>query len=400
MSVNTSKEGKNIFDPSKRIRAAVGEEYAANIESEAIERLSQAMASNGIRRRDDYIEEKEEENSDMTRIRDLVKNHCTHTNGIKSTAEEASYTSPEERTSIRTEAFNESQKALNKMLEKKPFIENAVRFTTGFGIKDSKEENINKLITNSVKNASAFVINDAIDTTFKLGNMKNAGIAVSVSAGLDFVTNMLCSGNSKRINKMFDPNVITATEAANINKIINKEKIKYGLEHTVASVVAPSLVKMGLNAALGDTAKNNKIVEYATSFGVLSEIGKTSLYGIRKAIEKKAIAKASENAYVISADDEVAIKGYNDIAKLAVNHIINESIADTLVGSIAGTYIGISSVVTKEPPVENATTRAVKAFNAEHSKPVSTTPVVKPATVEVKTETVNTTASSTAKKSA
>lgn len=395
MSINTSLDGKSIFDPSKRIKAAVGEDYAANVESEAIERLSQAMASNGIRKRDDYIEEKEEENNDM-RLRDLVKNHCTHTNGVKSTVEESTYTSPEERTSIRTEAFTESQKKLNDLLKKKPFVENAVRFTTGFGIKDSKDENMNKFITNGIKNVSSFIINDSIDTTFKLGNMKNTGIAISMSAGLDFVTNYICSGNSKRIGKMFDSNVITATEAANINKAITNEKLKYALEHTAAAVVVPSLVKMGVNAIVPEKAKDNKIVEYATSFGVLSEIGKASLYGIRKMIEKKAIANASENKYTVSSDDDVAIKGYNDIAKLAINHIINESFADTLVGSATGTYIGISSVVTKTP-VESVTSKAVKAFNASHeTKPVETVVKSEP----TKTASVETVATSTAKKSA
>lgn len=383
MAVNTIN-GKNIIDPSKRIRAAVGEEYADNLENEAIQRLAAAISSNGIRRRDDYIEEKEEDN-DM-RLRDILKNHTTHTNPVKSN-ETTSYGTPEEQSQARADAYYKSQEKLNYMIDaRNPFVEKVVRNVTGFGIHDSKDANLAQFTSSCIKNVVSFGVNDSIETSFGIENNKAIGISTGVATGLNFVTQFMCSGNSKRVQELFDSNVITATEAAAINKTIRNEKIKYAAEHTVASVVAPAAIKYGIDKIVKN---KNTAVKYLTSFGVLSEAGKIALAVCRRANEKKAIALASAKS-IASSDGSVAISGYNDVAKIAINHVMNECFDETLVGSALGTFVGVNCVKTHNEP--SVTSKALAAFNAktensvtkvvakEEKPAVTTTKETKPAT--------------------
>ena len=385
MAAINSQDGKNVFDPSRRIRAALGEEYAENVNSEAIERLSQAIASNGIRKRDDYIEETREEENDM-RLRDIIKNRTTHTRTCEDTV--INEKNPEKIVKARQEAIIASQEKLNSMIyEKKSFIENAVRFTTGLGVKDSSDKNIAQVVSSAFRNVSAMATNDAMETTFRLKNDKYLGISLGVTSVVDFGCNALFSGNKTRVNALFDTNALTSEEVSNINKTIAKERIKYGAQHTLASVVLPSALKYGIDKAT-DGKIDNKIFDAVTSFGVLSEIGKVSLNLIRRANEKKMIAKAGADKYTVSSDKSVPVKGYNDVAKIAINHIINETIDDTIGSSFAGSLIGYKSVVIR-PETPSATSKAIKAFKEKDSVPtvVEQPKVVKAAESTKKTTT-------------
>ena len=45
MAINNGIGGGHTFDPSKRIRAKLGEDFVQSVESEAIDRLAEAMAT-------------------------------------------------------------------------------------------------------------------------------------------------------------------------------------------------------------------------------------------------------------------------------------------------------------------------------------------------------------------
>lgn len=367
MAINTVN-GKNAFDPSKRIRAAIGEEFAENVKVEAIERLSQAMASNGIRKRDDYIEEDREEENDM-RLRDILRNKTTHTNGVNSSASATDIRSAEERLDTRRMALEETQNKLNEMLSKKKFVESSVKAISGFGIKATREENLTNLVNTSMRNISAVAVNDAMETTFRLNDPKYIGISAAISTGVDFATNTIFSGNKTSVNKIFNPDSLTATESKNVEKVIMTERFKYGAEHALATVVLPSAVKFGINKVTSNERfRDNKVINVLSSFGLLSEVGKISLNMIRRAAEKKSIAEISKAQYVVSSDETLSVSAYKDVAKLAINHTINETIDDTLIGSAVGSYVGFKSVVFKSPEM-TTTSKAVKAFMEKDNIP-------------------------------
>ena len=74
MAIN-SINGQNTYDPSKRRKAAFGNQEAINLHAEAVARMTQAMNSTALRNRTEFVEE----NNDRDRISNMVKN-ISHTN--------------------------------------------------------------------------------------------------------------------------------------------------------------------------------------------------------------------------------------------------------------------------------------------------------------------------------
>ena len=163
--------------------------------------------------------------------------------------------------------------------------------------------------------------------------------------------------------------MITSTEAQNISKTIAKEKVKYGIQHAVAAVVAPAVVKYGINKCVGDKIENNKVAQVLTSFGALSEVGKVTLNLVRRAKEAKASKEAAENVS-ITASLDTPVTEYNNIAKHAINRIINESVDDTVFGTVLGSIIGYKSVEYVSDPVQNTTANKISEYMNSVEKPV------------------------------
>lgn len=386
MAINENHEGRIVFDPSKRIRAALGEEFSTDLQADATRRLAAAMASASVIRSPGELEiDPQEEN--MKRLRD-IHSTITHTNPIKpnpvqneAPVNRMETMEPEERAKTRSVAFMESERECSKLIEKKSFAENLVRKTTGFGIHDSATENVAHAIALGLKNFASCASADAIETTFRMKNDKNVGIAVGVSAGIDAIVTSWTAGNGARISKIFDPDVITSTEAQNISKTIAKEKMKYGIQHAVAAVVAPAVVKYGIDKAVGDKIENNKIAQVLTSFGALSEVGKVTLNLVRRAKEAKASKEAAENVSITDSLD-TPVNEYNNIAKHAINRIINESVDDTVFGTVLGSVIGYKSVEYVSDPVQNTTANKISEYMNSVEK--AEEPKVKPAASSTK----------------
>ena len=374
MAINENNEGRMVFDPSKRIRVALGEEFTTDLQADATRRLAAAMASASVIRSPGELEiDPQEEN--MKRLRD-IHSKITHTNPIKPNpvqnevpVNHMETMEPEERAKTRSVAFMDSERECSKLIEKKSFVENVVRKTTGFGIHDSATENVAHAIALGLKNFASCASADAIETTFRMKNDKNVGIAVGVSAGVDAIVTSWTAGNGARISKIFDPDVITSTEAQNISKTIAKEKVKYGIQHAVAAVVAPAVVKYGINKCVGDKIENNKVAQVLTSFGALSEVGKVTLNLVRRAKEAKASKEAAENVSITDSLD-TPVTEYNNIAKHAINRIINESVDDTVFGTVLGSIIGYKSVEYVSDPVQNTTANKISEYMNSVEKPV------------------------------
>ena len=386
MAINENNEGRIVFDPSKRIRAALGEEFSADLQADATRRLAAAMASASVIRSPGELEiDPQEEN--MKRLRD-IHSTITHTNPIRpnpvqnqAPVSHMETMEPEERAKTRSVAFMESERECSKLIEKKSFAENLVRKATGFGIHDSATENTAHAIALGLKNFASCASADAIETTFRMKNDKNVGIAVGVSAGVDAIVTSWTAGNGARISKIFNPDVITSTEAQNISKTIAKEKVKYGIQHAVAAVVAPAVVKYGIDKAVGDKIENNKVAQVLTSFGALSEVGKVTLNLVRRAKEAKASKEAAENVSITDSLD-TPVTEYNTIAKHAINRIINESVDDTVFGTVLGSIIGYKSVEYVSEPVQNTTANKISEYMNSVEK--TEEPKVKPAASSTK----------------
>lgn len=353
-AINSNVGGGHTFDPSKRIRATLGDDFVSSVQEEAIERLAEAMATNA-KKSDGVTPETEMGDDNMGKVRDMFKN-------IK-------HTTPRAENAVREESgIQEKEKEEISYMPTK--METFVRATTGFGIKDSKKHNISQFVSNAIRNGGALVTTDVMETTFKYNRysdykLKNIGIASGVSSAIDFASTYFGSANINRVTKLitetgvYDYGYLTLEDSEIIKKVVNKEKLIYAAEHTAASVIIPTVAKLLINKYVGeDKIEKSNILKYATSFGSLSTVSKLGLTAIRNITEKKT----SDNPTDLT-----------EIAKTAAKVSINEQIDPTLVGTITGSIIGYNSV-----EFQNPTKAKLQEFKSKMVVPVAGETVVVP----------------------
>lgn len=353
-AINSNVGGGHTFDPSKRIRATLGDDFVSSVQEEAIERLAEAMATNA-KKSDGVTPETEMGDENMGRVRDMFNN-------IK-------HTTPKAETAVREESsVQETEK--EEIGYKPTKMETFVRATTGFGIKDSKKHNISQFVSNAIRNGGALVTTDVMETTFKFNRyrddkIKNIGLASGISSAIDFAATYFGSANINRVTKLitetgvYDYGYLTLEDSEIIKKVVNKEKLIYAAEHTAASVIIPTVAKFLINKYVGeDKIEKSNILKYATSFGSLSTASKLGLTAIRNITEKKT----SDNPTDLT-----------EIAKTAAKVSINEQIDPTLVGTIAGSIIGYNSV-----EFQNPTKAKLQEFKSKMVVPVAGETVVVP----------------------
>ncbi len=340
--INMNEKGQMEFDPSKRIRASLGEEFVNNVEAEGAERLAQAMALTPVKNNGREYEEDNDVN-----IKDLFKKTKHTTEAGQKLQEAANKKEEANNANQRLSNVKAAEKRLSDLISKKPVAETIVREATGFGLKDSKDQKIKSLVTLAGHNvASAFECNviEPIVSGYKSKDnkdfIKNVGGSIGYASVIDFATSL--SANNSRIQSIFDKNAISASEEKIIASAIKKEKVKYAAEHTTASVILPALAKIGLTKVIGQKKiDDNKILKVATSFGTLQTIGTASLSVVRKVVEKKQIEKINHKDY--SVVNDAPTQYYADLAKLATNHVINESINSSIYGTVAGSILGANA---------------------------------------------------------
>lgn len=351
-AINSNVGGGHTFDPSKRIRATLGDDFVSSVQEEAIERLAEAMATNA-KKSDGATPETEMGDDNMGKVRDMFNN-------IKHTTPRADQVKAGNAGREESRIQEMEKEEIGYMPTK---METFVRATTGFGIKDSKKHNISQFVSNVIRNGGALVTSDIMETTFKYNRysdykFKNISIASGVSSAIDFASTYFGSANINRVTKLitetgvYDYGYLTLEDSEVIKKVINKEKLIYAAEHTAASVILPTVAKLLINKYVGeDKIEKSNVLKYATSFGSLSTVSKLGLTAIRNITEKKT----SDNPTDLT-----------EIAKTAAKVSINEQIDPTLVGTIAGSIIGYNSV-----EFQNPTKAKLQEFKSKMVVPVA-----------------------------
>lgn len=382
MAINNGIGGGHTFDPSKRIRAKLGEDFVQSVESEAIDRLAEAMATTATKTTP--INETEEKN-DMS-LRDMF-GRIQHTTPRAAELKEQNA----EKVEAKLQEFEREDAEIGDhaapIIETETIstpnpskLETVVRATTGIGIKDSKKHNFDSIVRNTIRAGGSLVTTDVMETTFRMNRynenaLKNIGIATGVSTAIDFAVTAFTTPSSTRVMKlMADTGVgqyrnLSLEDANKIKKVARKEGMIYAAEHAVAGVVLPAAIKFGLSKFVGDDKlESSKLLKVATSFGTISTATKVGLTAIRNLTSKKIPENPASMAQV---------------AKVAANVAINEQIDSTLIGTVAGSIIGYNSVYYKYPT--NETTENKLAALKEHAAvPVVGETVVVPVEKTVK----------------
>ena len=377
MAIN-SINGQNTYDPSKRIKAAFGNQEAINLHAEAVARMTQAMNSTAIRNRTEFVEE----NNDRDRISNMVKN-ISHTNPAEPQSNNVSIPqnnnvntvsmNAEDYIRFRGTALSVAYKNATEMYENESKFDTLLRNVSGFSTKTKTPATIEHIGRFAGKNVMSCILTNCLDTTFATSkDEKSTAKVIGIASAINIITSSALTSNNTKFKNVFDVQHMNTNEIKMINNVHFVQRVKYGVENTVASVVLPSVAKLAINKTSSEDIKNNKVFKFATSFGVLSEVGKFALSGIRRLNEKKLreqMIKEISNVNLPN-DPAEACKAYKTYAKYVSNKIINESIDDSLLGTVFGSFLGYSEIEYEK----GGNVSTVKAIS-DYKKEAATKPV-------------------------
>ena len=363
----------NTIDPSRRIRAVLGEEFTANVEADALNRIvSQANVEGNVKSNNPTGPVRNDKFDASDYVNRIVHSTKVGVNGVK----------PHPVTNAsRNEALNKTfmQFKSTIMMEDRPKSAKVVMKLTGFDKAKSRAENITNAgcaLANVSTGAALQYISDSYlhkPENFNTKNILGVGIVGSM---VDFASSYWFSGNKDTVEGLFDPNNISSAEADLINKAINKEKFKYAAEHVGFGFIAPFAASNAFNKFLPEKAKNNNVVKVLTSFGTLSAVSKTVLQSVRNFKDIKDLKSIDGCSYSITEGQPC--EAYEIIAKYATRKSINGQLDSSIYGNIGGVVVTSMSNMIKNKKV---------AGNTNDIKPVDS-PKIELVELPVKKETV------------
>lgn len=337
MSINENINGKNEFDPTKKVRAVLGNDFVDEVEAEALAKLSAAskaaVVSNNV------YEEPGSETAKPMGPADWVK-QIKHTNPIVKPNEEKFINETDEGVEVRRmTGIEEARKLHEEFVCKKGLITNVKSGVFGINPNSTTSETVTSIVNTAIRGFCGFATNDIIETSFGMNDNKKLLTGIGVGAALDVIGSYGATVNNKTLKKFFNENNITKAESDVINAEIRKEKIKYTAEHLAAAVVIPAAAKFGIDKLVKE--KNSDAMDLALSFGTLSTIGKITLQVIRKINDSKLEAELAETSYKVPASGPNPY--YKNLAKAMTHRLCNNQIDATIVTGAAGTYLGYKS---------------------------------------------------------
>ena len=337
MAINDNGNGKNKFDPSKKVREVLGNDFVDSTENEALERLSQASKT-AVRNNTVY-------NEDMGMSPKDILGKIQHST-VAGQQQHQKFVDQQglnnqDMSNAHAIGFETAKNEWIKMTSKKSVGMKLVSGAFGMNKTYTKSENVQALVNGTVRAAEGFLVNDFVELSSRVGDTKKTAMVAGVASVFDCVTSMSFGANSKTINKFFDENNITKAESDVIRSAIGKEKFKYGIEHAVAGVVLPTLATFGVNKVVKD--KNN-IANAVLSFGTFSTIGKSVLQAVRVINDKKNETKINMLPTTIDSKDY-----YENLAKAVAHKAFDIQLDTTLVGSAVGSFVGYRSVKFETP---------------------------------------------------
>ena len=350
----------NTIDPSRRIRAVLGEEFTANVEADALNRIvSQANVEGNVKSNNPTGPVRNDKFDASDYVNRIVHSNSTKVgvNGVK----------PHPVTNAsRNEALNKTfmQFKSTIMMEDRPKSAKVVMKLTGFDKAKSRAENITNAgcaLANVSTGVALQYISDSYLHKSENFNTKNI-LGVSIVGSLvDFASSYWFSGNKDTVEGLFDPNNISSAEADLINKAINKEKFKYAAEHVGFGFIAPFAASNAFNKFLPEKAKNNNVVKVLTSFGTLSAVSKTVLQSVRNFKDIKDLKSIDGCSYSITEGQPC--EAYEIIAKYATRKSINGQLDSSIYGNIGGVAVtSISNMIKNKKVAGN--TEVVKSVDS------------------------------------
>ena len=335
MAINDD-EGMNTFDPTRKVRDILGDQFVNEVENEALERLSSA-SKNAVRSRNVY-----EEGSQGGNVNSSILNKIQHSTELGRQHHQnyldQQNLNAEEIKARSNQGLSIARAEWAKSIAKKPFVDKVGIKTLGISRSYNKTENVRGVINTAFRGTVGFLGNNYIETLSRAKNTKGMIAATGIAAMFDYASSYISGSNPNLIYKHFDENCITKAESDIINACVTKEKIKYSFEHVAAGVVLPAALCLGINKLVLKDMPNNKI-DKICSFGTFSTIGKIALQAVRTIKDKKL--ENSINILPVETDSKLY---YEKLATAVSHKALSNQFDPTIIPGISGSIFGYKSV--------------------------------------------------------
>ena len=227
MAIN-EQNGRNVFDPSKRIRGKLGDEFVQEAENNAFDKLKLVASASGMRSTSENNNEESNENVKVNRF------------NVVHSSSEVPFTESSTLNVI-------SRRMYQNLNGKKNII---------LGYKDS--DNKLPIINNILGVIPGFINNNLVRTVTETGKMTtNQVIGFGACTLGQFGFETLTRLNRSSYNKNFEGLKLTKNDTKVINKVAFVESAKRAGLEIVKETVAPTVIKLTLNKFMPEKVKNS-----------------------------------------------------------------------------------------------------------------------------------------------
>lgn len=298
MAAINESNGRNVFDPSKRIKGSLGDNFMNEASENALEKLKLVANTSAMRAPED----------DDLKMKENVKNprfNITHT------SDEVPYTPSKSIEAV-------TRKLYSLEYQKKNFI-------LGY----SKEDHKLPIINNVVGMIPTIVSNSAIRNVLETDKMSaKDGLIFGASTVSKFAIDTLTGLNKVEYNKKFEGLNFSKRDYKSINRVAFIESAKKAGVNVVKDTLVPSIVRVALNKALPKKVTENPVFKIAVNDlnapKIASSILGNVLYG--KYAEKVVQKGFKANASVIDVARSAAVidlSSHTTVSELGVEGLIN-----------------------------------------------------------------------------
>ena len=300
MAIN-EVNGKNVFDPGKRIRQAIGLNEANKMNLEALSRLG-AAATNPVR----------------VGVPDEKINY----------AKQIVHTNP-----MRPDNYNPPEELLQDYY-KEPV----------------KTKQTGTLLPVMGKGLTGLLVNTVVESSMKSDNLKDTFIGTAVASAIDVAGSLFASHNRVTLNTV----KTTTSYPLDVKKQFNSERVKYTTQHLGASVLAPVAIKIALDKFLPEEIKEKTEVKFATSFGVLSTLGRGALSIARTLSNKSAEKNILREMKAVEKKMKEASTEKQELSlnlKKSFDNSLDAGIITGIIGSVVGKNTNLFPLANKNNPM-------------------------------------------------
>lgn len=227
MPINEDENGRNRFDPSRRIRGTLGDRFVESAETDAVSKLKLVASASGMR-----SDEKSEE--------------ISTNNGVKVNRFNIFHTTSNVPFTPAKSIDSVTQRLYSKADQKKNLI-------LGYKNDDFKLPIINNLLGIVPSFGANAVIRNGLENGFNKSDIAKFGIFAGAQFGIDSITRL----NTVAYNKYFENLEFSKEDVKVINRTGFVENVKFSAFKLAKDVIAPTAIRLVLNKVLPEKIKNN-----------------------------------------------------------------------------------------------------------------------------------------------